>query len=132
MHKKLCSTAAKREALATRIKNVAALHGATVEDETFPDRLRVLNVSVGPFRCMIDLDGSTNVEGFFGHWHIAWNEEGADDAKYSYAFAGAIRGSVNNYTWRKATAYEDTFEGLLRSLEHGLGCLNEMRGTVAA
>lgn len=132
MHRKLCSTAAKREALANRIKAVAALHGAAVTDETFPDRLRVLHVGIGPYRCMIDLDGTSALEGFMGHWHIDWSAEGADDARYSYDFAGAIRGSVNSFTWRKATTHEATFEGLLRSLEHGLGFLNERAGRVAA
>lgn len=132
MHRNACSTAAKREVLATRIKNVAALHGATVEDEIFPDRLRVLHVGIGPYRCMIDLDGSTRCEGFMAHWHIDWKADGADDAKYSYAFAGAIQGSVNTHTWRKATSLEDTFDGLLRSLEHGLGFINEQAGKIIA
>lgn len=121
---RLCSTVSGRVALAAELLAVVREHGGTLawpEVGLAGDRLTRLEVSVGPYRCMLDLDGNSRAGAFIGHWYI---ERDADESvQYSGLFGLAIRGSVNPYHWQKALTCEDTWDGFKRSIGTGLDFL---------
>lgn len=121
-HKRLCSKATSRKALAAQIEAVARECGAACAERNLgiaKSRSIDLRLRKGPWCCMIDLDGDSRVGAFLGHWY----HDGEGPETLPAHFDLTIRGSENPYHRRKATSCCYTFEAFLESLRAGLMAL---------
>jgi hypothetical protein len=82
-----------------------------------------------PYRCFMRLDGDSSVDAFLCHWHTTLDDR---NATYPSDFGTTIRGSVNPYTFRKATTYAETLTELLSAIECGFRRLGVAQEEVAA
>ena len=122
-HKRLCSTKVSREKLAAQIEALATECGAQcTRRETYLQRKRQIGLllTVGMWRCMLDLDAGCDSGAFLGHWY----HDGDGQETLPKHFDLTIRGSENPYHRRKATSCQERFADFLDSLRAGLTALH--------
>lgn len=118
-HRVLCATKASRNRMVGQVFELADRYGWNHSDRVDGREIR-LSLNKGATCVSLDFDGDSRVGVFLARWYVSTAVEvDADFGPYDAQFAAAIRGSNNPYHLCKATTCEDTFRGLLESLEGG-------------
>jgi hypothetical protein len=119
---KILSTAAKREALATRLATIARECGAYCDRDDAPFQRRAIRLTLGagPRWITIELDGDSRCGALLGHWCA----EG--DATFPRDFGATIDGSINKIHWNKATTCEESADRFCASIAAGLRRCREL------
>lgn len=122
-NRRLCQKSAERERMASEVEALAARYGAKVErTKGYGVREIVVIILADPYRCLLSFNGAKRcrVGAFLAHWFAVGS------AKYPDLFDVLIQGSMNKITHAKAISCEETFAGLLRSLEDGLRAIRPL------
>lgn len=119
-----CSTKKKREALVQSVVEMCQKNGfhftVCPSDEMGPREDRI-NIVVGHFGCSIEFDAGLPINEFCADFYTEYSVVTAEDGPwYPVDFANVIRGSLNDTTFRKATAFHPRFETMLSRVERGL------------
>lgn len=74
------------------------------------------DLSMGPYKLTVDIDGASSVGAFVVHWYMEPDEL----RQYPPYFDTDIGGTLNEYHFRKATSVATNVEELTRSIDGGL------------
>ncbi len=138
------STSAKREAIAKRLAEIAARHGATCERcNILTDREINLTLRLGRHWVSISLDGRSTW-GVLGHWNIddrrwiydtaetGWGAPGHWEDSWAPCFPPdfgfTVRGSVNECHYCKATTCTDSMPRFYEAIDAGLTEIARLNG----
>ena len=80
-----------------------------------------LELTYGPFACMMHFDGTSRVGAFLGHWHMNRGTDADRGKTYPDEFWRV--GSLNTYHKQKATTCCDTLDEFAAKLAQGLELL---------
>lgn len=124
-YRMLCAAKASRNRMSEQVRELADRYGWGYSAREDGRETRV-SLNKGVTCVSVDFDGGSRVGAFLAHWYVSTAVEVDVGFKpYDASFAGAIRGSNNPYHLCKATTCEDTFRGLLESLEGGFKFLQD-------
>lgn len=125
-HRMLCAAKASRTRMAGQVRELAARYGWQDTDGLEDGREIRVALYKGATCVSLCFDGASRVGAFLAHWYVSTQVEVDSDFKpYDARFAAAIHGSNNPCHLCKATTCEDTFRGLLESLEGGFKFLQD-------